>query len=75
MVTAIAGLRGPGEFSTDFRPTNYRETFALLEPNGSAPFNALLSMTTGEATDDPAFSNFRDEIIDKSLVFSIGSFS
>ncbi len=65
MVTAIAGLRGPGEFSTDFRPTNYRETFALLEPNGSAPFNALLSMTTGEATDDPAFSNFRDELPDR----------
>ena len=65
MVTAIAGLRGPGEFSTDFRPTNYRETFALLEPNGSAPFNALLSMTTGEATDDAAFSNFRDELPDR----------
>ena len=62
MVTAIAGLRGPGEFSPDFRPTNYRETFSLLEPNGSAPMSALLAMTQGEATDDPAFSVFRDEL-------------
>jgi hypothetical protein len=62
MVTAISGLRGPGEFSSDFRPTNYRETFSLLEPNGSAPFSALLVMTQGEATDDPIFSVFRDEM-------------
>ena len=62
MPTGIQGLRGSGEFSTDFRPTNYRELFTLLEPNGSAPFNALLAMTSGEATDDPIFSNFRDDI-------------
>lgn len=62
MPTGIQGLRGSGEFSTEFRPTNYRELFTLLEPNGSAPFNALLAMTSGEATDDPIYSNFRDEI-------------
>lgn len=58
----IIGLRGTGEFSTDFRPTNYRELFALLEPNGTAPLNALLSMTNGEETDDPKFNHFRDEM-------------
>ena len=62
MPTGVQGLRGSGEFSTDFRPTNYRELFTLLEPNGSAPFNALLAMTSGEATDDPQFNHFRDEI-------------
>ena len=43
MSTPIQGLRGTGEFDTDFRPKNYRELFTLLEPNGSAPFNALLA--------------------------------
>ena len=31
---AIQGVRGTGEFSSDFRPKNYREPFTLLEPNG-----------------------------------------
>jgi len=65
MVTAIAGLRGPGSFGTDFRPTNYRESYLLLEPNGSAPFTALLSMAQGEATDDSQFNVFRDELPDR----------
>lgn len=59
---AILGLRGTGQFTTDFRPTNYRELFTLLEPNGSAPLNALLSMTQSAETDDPKFNHFRDEL-------------
>ncbi len=59
---AIAGLRGTGQFTTDFRPTNYRELFTLLEPNGTAPLSALLSMAQSEATDDPKFNHFRDEL-------------
>lgn len=62
MVTAVPGLRGTGEFSTDFRPTNYRELYTFLEPNGDAPLNALLAMMGSEATDDPKFNNFRDEL-------------
>ena len=60
MPIGVQGLRGSGEFTSDFRPTNYRELFTLLEPNGSAPFNALLAMTSGEATHDPKFNHFRD---------------
>lgn len=67
----IIGLRGTGEFTTDFRPTNYRELFTLLEPNGTAPLNALLSMTNGEETDDPKFNHFRDEMPDR--VFTINN--
>lgn len=59
---AIQGLRGTGEFTVDFRPKNYRELFTLLEPNGSAPLNALLSMTSSEETNDPEFKHFRDEL-------------
>ena len=59
---AIQGLRGTGEFTVDFRPKNYRELFTLLEPNGSAPLNAPLSMTSSEETNDPEFKHFRDEL-------------
>lgn len=67
MSTPIQGLRGTGEFGTDFRPKNYRELFTLLEPNGSAPFNALLAMANSESTDDPEYKNFRDEMPDRTL--------
>ena len=49
-MAAIQGMRGTGEFSSDFRPKNYRELFTLLEPNGNAPLNALLSMGSSEST-------------------------
>ncbi len=61
-MATIAGLRGTGQFDTDFRPTNYRELFTLIEPNGTAPLNALLSMAQSESTDDPKFNHFRDEL-------------
>jgi hypothetical protein len=61
-MAAIQGLRGTGQFGTDFRPTNYRELFTLLEPNGSAPLQALLAMASSESTDDPKFNHFRDEL-------------
>ncbi len=67
-MTAIQGLRGTGQFSTEFRPTNYRELFTLLEPNGTAPLQALLAMTSSESTDDPKYNHFRDELPDRTLV-------
>lgn len=71
-LTPILGLRGTGEFNADFRPTNYRELFTLLEPNGTAPLNALLSMAASEATDDPKFTNFRDEMPDRRMRINNG---
>lgn len=70
---AILGLRGTGEFTTDFRPTNYRELFTLLEPNGTAPLNALLSMASSQETDDPKFNHFRDELPNRVLVVDVGA--
>lgn len=61
-MAALLGLRGTGQFTTDFRPTNYRELFTLIEPNGTAPLNALLAMAASESTDDPKFNHFRDEL-------------
>lgn len=66
-MAGIQGLRGTGQFDNDFRPKNYRELFTLLEPNGNAPLNGLLAMTGSEATDDPSFKNFRDELPDRKL--------
>ena len=66
-MTAITGLRGTGQFDTSFRPTNYRELFTLLEPNGTAPLQALLSMAGPESTDDPKYNHFRDELPDRTL--------
>lgn len=66
-MAGIQGLRGTGQFDSDFRPKNYRELFTLLEPNGNAPLNALLAMTSSEATDDPEFKNFRDELPERRL--------
>ena len=66
-MTAITGLRGTGQFGTEFRPTNYRELFTLLEPNGTAPLQALLSMAGSESTDDPKFNHFRDELPNRTV--------
>jgi hypothetical protein len=66
-MSAILGLRGTGQFTADFRPTNYRELFTLLEPNGTAPLQALLSMASSESTDDPKYNHFRDELPDRAF--------
>jgi len=68
VVVGIQGLRGTGTFSADFRPTNYRELYTLLEPNGDAPLQALLSMTGSESTDDPKYNNFRDHMPDRKVL-------
>lgn len=60
-------MRGSGEFSSDFRPKNYRELFTLLEPSGNAPLQAMLAMSSTETTDDPEYKNFRDELPDRTL--------
>ncbi len=72
-MAAIQGMRGTGEFGTDFRPKNYRELFTLLEPNGNAPLNALLSMGSSESTDDPEYKNFRDELPDRVVSVNNGA--
>lgn len=55
---AIQGLRTSGNFTADQRPKNWRETILYLEPNGKAPFTALMSQAKDAPTDDPEFSWF-----------------
>ena len=71
-MAAIQGLRGTGEFSVDFRPKNYRELFTLLEPNGTAPLQALLAMAASEETNDPEYKHFRDELPNRTVTVATG---
>lgn len=59
---AFLGMRGTGDWVTNQRPQNWRETILFLDPNGSAPLTAMLSMMANESTDDPHF-HFWTEIL------------
>jgi len=73
MPVAVQGLRGTGEFDIDHRPKSYRELYTMLEPNGSAPLNALLAMGASQSTDDPEYKNFRDELPDRVMTVNNGA--
>lgn len=66
-MAAIQGMRGTGEFGTDFRPKNYRELYTLLEPNGNAPLNAMLAMGSSSSTNDAEYKNFRDALPERRV--------
>ena len=55
-MTAIAGLRGTGDWGTDERPKNFREMILFRRPNGTAPIFALMSRVQKESVDDPEFT-------------------
>lgn len=55
-MSAVAGLRGTGDWGTDERPKNFREFILRRNPNGSAPIFALMARVQKESTDDPEFS-------------------
>jgi hypothetical protein len=59
---SIAGLRGTGDWATDERPKNFRETILFRQPNGQAPLTALLSKIGDEATDDPEFAWYEEQL-------------
>jgi len=71
-MAAIQGMRGTGEFGTDFRPKNYRELYTLLEPNGNAPLNAMLAMGSSSSTNDPEYKNFRDALPERRVTIASG---
>jgi len=50
------GMRGTGDWVTDQRPKNWRETILRLYPNGMAPLTAITSKMKSEPTDDPEFN-------------------
>jgi hypothetical protein len=61
-MAGIAGLRGTGDWGTDERPKNFREMILWREPNGMAPLTGLLSKMGSQATDDPEFAWYEEEL-------------
>ena len=57
-MSAVAGLRGTGDWGADERPKNFRESILWMDPNGDTPLLALSSMVKGKkkTVDDPEFS-------------------
>lgn len=55
-MSAIAGLRGTGDWGTDERPKNFRELILRRNPNGMTPLFALTAKAGKETTDDPEFA-------------------
>lgn len=62
-MSAVAGLRGSGDWGTDERPKNFREYIMWRNPNGTTPLLALMSKVGTATTDDPEFS-WWDEPVD-----------
>lgn len=56
MTIYVPGLRGTGDWGTDERPKNFRETILWLEPNGTAPLTALMAKMASESVDDPEYN-------------------
>ena len=54
----VAGLRGTGDWGTDERPKNFRESILWMQPNGDMPLLGLSTKSMGKkmTTDDPEFS-------------------
>lgn len=61
-MTAIAGLRGTGDWGTDERPKNFRETILWRDPNGMTPLTGLLSKMGSESTNDPEFAWWEEQL-------------
>ncbi len=55
MGVPFLGMRGTGDWVTNQRPENWRETLLRLYPNGRAPLTAIMSMLKSESTDDPHY--------------------
>ncbi len=53
---AFLGMRGNGDWVTDQRPKNYRESILFLYPNGDVPLTAILSKLKSEQVDDSEFN-------------------
>lgn len=55
-MSGIPGLRGTGDWGTDERPKNFRESILFFSPNGDAPLFALTSKMGKKSVNDPEFA-------------------
>lgn len=61
-MAAIAGLRGTGDWASDERPKNFRETILWRDPNGMTPLTGLLAKMGSQSTDDPEFAWYEEQL-------------
>lgn len=61
-MAAIVGLRGTGDWGTDERPKNFRESILWRNPNGSALLTALTAKMRKQSVDDPEFAWWEEEL-------------
>ena len=54
-MAAVAGLRGTGDFGTDERPKDFRESILFFSPNGDSPIHGLTSKAGKKSVTDPEF--------------------
>lgn len=55
-MSGIGGLRGTGDFGTDERPKDFRDSILFFNPNGEAPIFALSAKAGKRVVKDPEFS-------------------
>lgn len=55
-MAAVAGLRGTGDWGTDERPKDFRESILFIDPEGDAPIFALTSKAGKKTVTDPEFA-------------------
>ena len=55
-MSGVAGLRGTGDWGTDERPKDFRESILFFSPNGNAPIFALTSKASKKTVTDPEFA-------------------
>src|SRR5262245_25952551 len=55
-MSAVAGLRGTGDWGTDERPKDFRESILFFSPNGDAPIFGLTSKAGKRSVTDPEFA-------------------
>lgn len=62
IMSAVAGLRGTGDWATDQRPKDFREYILWRSPNGTAPLFALSSKMKKESATDPEYNWWEQEL-------------
>lgn len=55
-MSGIAGLRGSGDWGTDERPKDFRESILFFSPNGDAPIFGLTAKAGKKTVTDPEFA-------------------
>jgi len=55
-MAAVAGLRGTGDWGTDERPKDFRESILFFSPNGDSPIFGLTSKAGKKSVTDPEFA-------------------